>query len=190
MALPQLQAMTVNNPNKGGFWSSTPASALQLPTRTGAQQQFSEGLLPQAGNILQMLQQRLSGQQGPQQLSQTSQDAMRRFRSESIPLLAERFGALGGESRGSSGLFGQLAGAEAGLQQGLQAQEEQQGMQQNQQLMGLLQLLTGHALSPQFENIYDPGSNAGWQNALAALLGGLGQGIGKAGGAYMTGGLS
>ena len=91
-------------------------------------------------SLINMLQQRLSGQGG---LSPSSQNAINRFNSQTVPSLAERFTALGsGGSQGSSAFSGQLAKAGAGLQQNLQEMDFQQLMQ-----------LLGPALGQSSENI-------------------------------------
>ncbi len=100
---------------------------------------------------LQVLQQFL--QQGSQGLQNNNFEpyankARENFASKTLPLLAERFGALAGDSRGSSGLVGQLSGAGSELESSLGAL----GAQHDFQLNSLLAQL---GLQPQNENIYE-----------------------------------
>lgn len=186
---------------QGGFFSQTPPSNLPLPLLRPEQQQYQNFILQQLPGLLQNIQGRL-GQ--PATTSQfdfgpIAQQARTQFQTQTVPTLAERFGALGGESRGSSAVLGQLGAAGAGLdeslaslgqQYGMQQQAFNYGAQQNQvnQLMSLLSLLSGQGLGRSTENIYDPGRTAGWQQGLNSLLGGLGNVGGRIAGAYLGGG--
>lgn len=109
---------------------------------------------------------------------------MRQFNEQTIPGLAERFAGLGAQS--SSGFQNALGQAGAGLQEnlaglrsGLQMQGAQGAGQFNQQnLQNLMQLL-----GVQTQGIV-PKQPGFLQSLLTSLSGGLGQGIGSAGGMW------
>jgi hypothetical protein len=77
-----------------------------------------------------------------------AQNARNRFQTDSLPSLAERFGAL--NSRNSSGYQGALSNAQNQFDQGLAA--HQQGFNQ-QNLQSVMQML-GLGLTSPYENIY------------------------------------
>lgn len=101
------------------------------------------------------------------------QQSMRRFQTQTIPSIAERFTALGAGGQNSSAFQGALGSAGAGLEQDLNAQGFQQLMQ-----------LLGHSFQPSFENVITPGQ----PGLFHGLAGGVGQGLGSLGGAYLSGG--
>lgn len=186
---------------QGGAFSSTPASNTQLPTLSPQQQQYQNFLLQQLPGLLQNLQSKLSQPTATSQFdfAPIAQQARTQFKTQTVPTLAERFGALAGDSRGSSGVFGQLGAAGAGLDENLASLQQQYGMQQqafnygaqqNQtnQLLQLLSLLSGQGLGRSQENIYDPGQSSGAWQLLNSLVGGLGSAAGKVGGAYLGSG--
>jgi hypothetical protein len=130
---------------------------------------------------LQLLMQLLGGGQGgaggqgggQNQLFQPiANKATTEFNTQTIPGLAERFTALGGQN--SSAFQGALGQAGAGLQENLAAQ----GSQQNNQL---IQLLSQLGLAPQHENLVFQGQPGLFQTAAH----GVGQGLGL----YASGGL-
>lgn len=118
---------------------------------------------------LQLLMQLLQGGQN-QAFQPIANKATTEFNTQTIPGLAERFTALGGQN--SSAFQGALGQAGAGLQENLAAQ----GSQQNNQL---IQLLSQLGLAPQHENLVF-GGQPGLFNSAA-------QGVGHAFGAYLGG---
>lgn len=75
--------------------------------------------------------------------------ATQRFKSQTLPGIAERFAGLG-DTRGSSGVLGSLGGAASDFEQGMAALRSQFGQQSQQNALRQLQL----GLTPQFEQIY------------------------------------
>ncbi len=104
------------------------------------------------------LQQGLQGLQNPTAgFEPIEKYAQNKFKSESIPGLAERFTSMGGSDTGRSSDFaGMLGGAQSDFDLGLAALKSQYGMQNQQNALSLLQ--TG--LTPQTSQYYEPG-NAG-----------------------------
>lgn len=96
--------------------------------------------------------------------------ARRQFEQKTIPTIAERFAGLNALS--SSGFKGSLGQAASDLETNLAAQRAMFGMQNRGQLFGGL----GAALSPRFENAYQPGTPGLAQQLMASpgILGGLG----------------
>lgn len=184
-----LQAQQINNPNRGGMFSSTPPSVTQLPTMNQQQQGLQSNLINQTPNVLQQLLQGFQPQNQNQfDFAPIAQQARTNFKTQTVPGLAERFGALAGDSRGSSGVFGQLGAAGAGLDEGLASlqqhyglQQQQFGQQQQSQFLQLLQMLLQGGFGRNFENIYDPGANSGIGQAAIGLSSGIGQGVGALG---------
>lgn len=120
-------------------------------------------------NLLRLLQ---GGQNVPGQapgFAPLAQKAQTQFNTQTIPGLAERFTAMGGQN--SSAFQGALGSAGAGLNENLAALESQYGLQQNAQNQQLMQLLSGIGFQPQFENIVSPGQ--------PGALHGLAQGFGS-----------
>ena len=108
-----------------------------------------------------------------------AQNATRRFQSETIPGLAERFTSMGGsDTRGSSDFAGMLGGAGADLQSQLADLRAKYG--QEQQKFGLEQLKLGQ--TQQYDNEYQPGT----EGLLSKIPGFLAE----AGLNYATGGLT
>lgn len=120
---------------------------------------------------LEMLLQLLRGGQN-QAFQPIANKAVTEFNTQTIPSLAERFTALGGQN--SSAFQGALGQAGAGLQENLAAQ----GSQYNNQL---IQLLSQLGLAPQHENLVFQGQ--------PGLLNTAAEGFGKGLGLYATGGL-
>ena len=76
------------------------------------------------------------------------------FRENTVPMLAERFSALGGSGQRSSGFTGTLGQAGAGLEQGIGALEAQYDYQNKRdQMSDLFKLLEG-GLAPSFDTLY------------------------------------
>lgn len=122
--------------------------------------------------LQQLLQQGIGGLQQQQQFdfAPIAQQAREQFSQQTVPSLAERFTALGGQR---SSAFPQALGqAGANLESNLAAQGAQFGMQGQDQQNRFLMSLLGLGLTPQFENAYKPGT--------PGLTGALGQGIGSA----------
>lgn len=131
---------------------------LQQAPRLSAQQL---GLQNQGiGNLMQLLQQ---GGGQPGSFTPIAQKARTQFQTQTIPSLAERFTALGGQN--SSAFQGALGQAGAGLEEGLAAQESQYGLQQNAQLQNLMKILLGISSQPGFENIIHGGQPGALQGA-------------------------
>lgn len=156
------------------FLTGTPSTFEQVPRFTPQQQTTLNAILKQA----------LSGLQAPlgAGFAPIAQQARTQFAQQTVPTIAERFTAMGGQGGQRSSAFPQLLGqAGAGLEQGLAAQQAQFGLQERQ----LLQSLLGMGLMPQFETAYrqeQPGF-------LSGLGGGLGAGIGSILPTLFSGGL-
>lgn len=97
----------------------------------------------------QLLGMGLSGlQQNAPSFGPIAQNARRDFATQTVPLLAERFGGLG--ARRSGAFEGVLSGANRQFEQDLRAQEQQFGQQNRNQLLQMLQL----GLTSPYESIY------------------------------------
>lgn len=131
----------------GGGSSKSRQPAQVMPIATQNQQQLQNQALAQALSLL-------SGQNG---LNPIAQQSVRRFKTETVPSLAERFTSMGGQSRLNSPQFAaQLGQAGSNLEQDLSAQQ-----------YGLLALLSG--LGNRAENIYQPEEPGFNENLLLAL---------------------
>jgi hypothetical protein len=151
-----------------------PSKLEQFPLLNPQQQGLQNQSISQIQQILGRLQPGMNGNFGQ---SPIAQQATNRFQTQTVPMLAERFQALGGNgTRRSSGLLGSLSGAGADLDTNIAALEQGN---QNQ----LLQLLLGFAQRPSYENIHFPGTSGLFGN----LTQGFGQGLGSATGAYFGG---
>ncbi len=147
------------------FFGSDPRmqqASLLNPQQQGLQNQ----------GIQQLMQ--LLGQGGgqPGSFEPIAQRARTQFQTQTVPGLAERFTALGGQN--SSAFQGALGSAASGLEEGLAAQGSQYGLQQNAQLQGLMQLLLGLSSRPSFENLVFQGQ----PGAFHGLAQGFGEGLG------------
>jgi hypothetical protein len=98
------------------------------------------------------------------------------FQTKTLPLLSERFNALGSNKR-SSGLNGQAFQAAQGLEEGLAGLQSKYNLAAGGQQNQLLSLLLSLAMQPSFETGYRPGTSG----LLGGLAGGLGQGLGTLG---------
>jgi len=96
--------------------------------------------------------------------------AMRQFREQIVPGIAERFSGMGAGAQSSSAFPQALGQAGAGLAEQLAMQKA--GLQQ--QGLGQLQSLLGMTMQPQFQYQQIPGT----QGALSSIFGGLGSAIG------------
>jgi hypothetical protein len=117
------------------------------------------------GNLMQLLQGGQGGMPGgaPGSFEPQAQKARTQFQTQTIPGLAERFTALGGQN--SSAFQGALGQAGAGLEEGLAAQGSQYGLQQNAQLQNLMKILLGISSQPGFENLVFGGQPGAFQGA-------------------------
>lgn len=106
-----------------------------------------------------------------------AQRARSQFNQQTVPGLAERFTSMGDNALSSGAFASQIGQAGAGLEEGLAALQSQYGMQNRQ--MSLQELLGG--IQPQFENMYQPREQSGFEALLPHIL----QLIGKLGGAAM-----
>jgi hypothetical protein len=99
--------------------------------------------------FMQILQQALGGLQNPSKgFEPIANEATRKFNTEYLPGLAERFGALPGEGGAmSQGFRSELANAGANFHSQLAGQQAQFGQQNQSQLMQLL----GMGLTPTHE---------------------------------------
>lgn len=143
-----------------GFLLGTPAQTMRFPRFTEEQQ----------AGLQQILQQALGGLQQPlgADFEPIAQQARTQFEQRTIPTLAERFTAMGGQ-RASA--FPQALGqAGAGLEEALAGQRAQFGLQQR----GLLQNLLMTGLQPQFETAYMPRTPGFLEAAGSPLLQTLG----------------
>ncbi len=130
---------------------NTPAQTTQIPNFNPQQLQVLQQLLQQGGQGLQN-----------NTFAPYAQKARENFASQTVPLLAERFGAQGDE-RGSSALTHQLLNAGQNFESTL----SQMGAQHDQQLYALMAQL---GLTPQNENIYEPEKAGFAENAGSTFL--------------------
>lgn len=164
--------MAAMNPfnQQPGFFKGTPGGFAQQSRFTpGIQQALNQ-------NIMQLL----SGLGNQDYLQGMAQEARKNFQQQTVPSIAERFTSLGEGAQSSGAFAGALQGAGADLEK----QIALQGLGQQQQLQG--QLLPALLGLGQMENLYVPGQQSGFQ----AMLPGLAQGLGRAAGAYFSGGAS
>lgn len=145
------------------FFTGSPAETKQFQRFTPEQQ----------GGLDQILSQALSGLQAPQfDFAPIEQKARTGFEQKTIPGIAERFTAMGGQR--SSAFPQQLSQAGAGLEESLASMRAQYGMQQQGMEQQRLLSMLGMALAPRFETGYMPER----QGFLGAAAGGIGQGLG------------
>jgi len=147
-------------------------------------QQFQKYTPAQQNILNQLLSRGFSGLNNPTEgFDPIENRARTQFQTQTIPSLAERFTALGGNERGSSAFQGALGSAASGLEEALAALRAQYGMQNRQLALSEL----GLGLTPQFENAYFRQQPGGFESFLTAaapgfskyaterLLGGTGQ---------------
>lgn len=141
------------------FGSRRGATTTQLPLMTPGQQSAQQ----------QALQMAMSGMQDPTKgFEPIAQQEISRFKSQTIPGLAERFTSMGQGAQRSSGFQGALGQAGAGLGERLAGQQAQFGLQN----MASLQNLLGLGLKSPFENIYQPAQMGRMQSLGGQMLGG------------------
>lgn len=123
----------------GGQQGGVPQGGLQFP------KYGQEGM----NALNQLLSMGLSGLQGNQpSFGPIAENARRDWATQSVPLLAERFGGLG--ARRSGAFEGVLSGANRQFEQDLRGQEQQFGQQNRNQLLQTLKL----GLTSPYESIY------------------------------------
>jgi len=155
---------------KGGFE--------QVPAMTGQQTQLLNQLLGGLGAPLQSGLGNLAALLGGD-VEAYEAPAMRQFREEIVPGIAERFSGAGAGAQASSA-FGQQLGAQAA---GLSERLAMQRAALQQQGLGQLGGLLGYGLGARpFESIYRP--------ETTGFLGAMAPGIGSALGMGLTGGMS
>lgn len=163
------------------FLFGRPGRLEQIPTVTPEQErmysQILGGIGAPLGVGLENLQQLLTRR--PEAFEAFQAPAMREFREQIIPEIAERFTGLGAQR--SSVFPQQLGAAAAGLEERLAAQRAGLQSQALQQLMSLL----GIGLQPQFQTMQIPGT----EGLAQPFMRGLGTAIGGIGGTALTGGL-
>lgn len=170
-----------------GFWTGEKGKFSQQSTLGGEQQGLYNQLLGagqaggggsfgQAGDYYRDL---LGGDGSTYQAQQAPE--MRQFREQIIPELSEQFAGMGAGGLSSSGFRNAAVGAGADLSERLGAIRAQLRQQGAQGLMGLGQ----QGLNQYNENIYTQGQ----PGALQGIMGGIGQGLGMAGGAALGGGI-
>ena len=169
------------------LWSSimgsgpkTQREAIYNPEQMAALQQLTGYQRQTAPQVVDFLQNLISGQQGADAFKPV---ALREFQQETIPGLAEEFTALLGEGGLRSGGYeGALANAQAGLAERLALHEQERQMQQNQ---------LGLSASAQLANYLSPGFNQQYQEVTTpgrkGLLGYAIPAIGTAAGMFLGG---
>jgi len=163
------------------------------------------GLLNQLGLLTQNQLKQAGGPLGQSPLNNNWQQyfnfapieaqARNQFQTQTIPSLAERFTAMGGEGGQRSSAFqAALGNAGSQLEQGLaalkaqyalpQAQlaqnQQQLGLSQRGQQLDLLRTLLGGALNQRFENAYIPRQPSAWGQFLGQAAGGIARGAAQA----------
>lgn len=151
------------------LFGSTP-SLQQYPERYSPQQrQFQQQSLSNLNNILGNISQ-------PTDISGITNDIRRRFETETLPSLSERFVSLGQSPGRSTAFGGGISGAAANLESQLGSLEAQNVMSDKNRLMQLFSLLSGPALTPQREFYGEPGTTglfspgSGSSSGLAGLF--------------------
>lgn len=133
-------------------------------------QQFGQFGPEQQQALNQLLGMGLGGlQKTPFDFQPIADQARTNFAQKTIPSIAERFTALGGQR--SSAFNQALGSAGSGLETDLAAMGSQYNLGQQSNLLALL----GLGLQPQYQTAFQPGG----YGVLGGLLGGLGQGLGR-----------
>ncbi len=132
------------------------------PQQQGLQQQQIQGVSQQMPQMLQYLQQILSGDQGL--MDQFQAPSRRAFREQTIPTIMERFTGMGAQE--SSGFQQALAGAGERLEEGLGAQQAQLKGDTVTQLMQLLQ----GAQRPSFDTLHTKATPGVLQTGVESIL--------------------
>jgi hypothetical protein len=95
------------------------------------------------------------------------QGALQSF-DKSVPTLAQRFTDMKTDPYGYNQFSSGIQGGRSGLESSLGALGEQYGMNSRDQQMGLLRLLLGQGMQPQFEPVYKTPQQNGWFQAAGA----------------------
>lgn len=142
-----------------------------------------QGQLGQAGGPLSL--------QGLDQLfNPIEQQARTQFNTQTIPTLAERFTAMGGQGGQRSSAFQSALGrAGSDLEQGLAALKAQYAMPYQGQQLQLLQALMGGALQRPNENVYFPKQPSAWGSFFGNLVGGAARGASSLAPLLLRGGM-
>jgi hypothetical protein len=139
-------------------WGGKPGRVIQAPTQTAQGQGLLSHLMSQGLENTNF--------------ANTENRARNMFQTSTVPSLAERFTNMGSGAQRSSAFNSAIFGAGSDLESQLAQLRDEYGMQQAQ--LGL---------TPQFENIYQPGRPSFLQQLLSAL-GNIG---GQAAKGYMGG---
>ena len=157
----------------GGYGLGKTKNLLDTPEKTTNINRFS----PEQQQFINQLLGVLGGSQQPTgllgQLLNTEgfeKPAMRQFQEEIVPGLAERFSGAGAQK---SSAFQQALGASAA------DLEERLASLRQGQLSSVFQSILGQALTPQFNQYFQPSGPSAFSQGLGALLSGAGQGIGQ-----------
>jgi hypothetical protein len=149
------------------------------PARLREFNKFTPQQLGVQGRALQQFGPTLANVAQPTDVSGIASNVRRRFNTETVPALAERFTAgFGSSPYRSSNFKGALGGAAAGLESQLGALENQTAMQDKNRNLQLLNLLGRIGLEPTVERMYTGGSQ-GYLPQPTSLLGSLVHGIGS-----------
>ncbi len=168
-------------PSVSELFASTPANTERI-------QKYSQPQQDLLNQLTGLASQQLGKSQQPFNFAPIAQQARKQFATQTVPSIAERFTAMGGDSRlGSSGFAGQIGAAGSQLEEALASLKSQVGLQQQGRQDQMLQMLLGGALQPQFESVFTPKQpGVGAQItapaimlALSHLLPGLGNLLGK-----------
>ena len=109
----------------------------------------------------------LEGLRNPSQgFEPIAEDEIRRYYSETVPALADRFTAMGEGAQRSSAFANALSGSGADLASNLAAQKAKYTLMRE----GLLQSLLGMGLTQQNSPLYMPGSPGVLRSAVPGLL--------------------
>lgn len=111
----------------------------------------------------------------PELFEQIEAPAFRQF-SQLQGQMGSRFSGMGSGARKSSGFQNAMGGAASDFAQQLQSQRMGLQRQATQDLMGMVQSLLGQR---PYEQFLVPKQKPFWQEFLASMGGGLGQGIGS-----------
>jgi hypothetical protein len=133
---------------------------------------FSPQQLSGQNQLLQQALQGLGQQQNKFDFAPIEQQARTQFKQKTIPGITEMFESMGGI--GSSGFQNQLGQAGAGLEQSLAALKSQYGLQQQGMEQNKLLSLLGLGMQPQFESLYNQGSQGFIPSLFSAGATGLG----------------
>lgn len=165
-------AMPVQSPRSSwrDFFLGSPTRTQQLALNDPEQAQALSMLLQRALGSVTGAQPGMGGQFD---FAPIEQAARSQFEQQTIPSIAERFTALGGQ--GSSAFKQALGSAGAGLEQNLAAMKSQYNLQREPLMQNYLQM----GLRPRFENMIIPGRTGFLENLLSGLISGGSQ-IGSA----------